>query len=337
MDRFIVGTGRCGSTLLSRMLAEHRSVLSLFELFNGIDAARRFSPEPIAGADFAALVAAEQPFVTAVLRRGYPVEEIVYPFGRGRYGRDDALPWILVSLLPRLGDDPDALFDALMAFASELPARPAPAQYRALFEWLGARLGRPAWIERSGSSIEYWAALAQAFPDARFLHLHRDGPEVALSMREHHAYRLPICFLYDAPVASGKHVSELGAIDLRAAPRDDDPISQILGSRPPPALFGRYWCDQIQRGLAALPAIPPTRRAELRFEALLDDPERCLAEVARFFELPSDPGWIARAAALVRGRPARRAPELPAAERAALDAACAPGMRLLGRIQNGRL
>jgi hypothetical protein len=331
VDRFIVGTGRCGSTLLSRMLAEHRSVLSLFELFNGIDAARRFAPAPISGADFAALVSAEQPFVTAVLRRGHPVEEIVYPFGRGRYARDDALPWILVSLLPRLSEDPDALFDALIEFASRQPARPAPDHTRALFEWLGARLGRPAWIERSGSSIEYLAELARAFPEARFLHLHRDGPEVALSMREHHAYRLPICFLYDAPVASGQRVSELGPIDLRAAPRADDPISRILASRPPAALFGRYWCDQIERGLSAVPAIAPRRFESLRFEQLLDDPEASLRRVARFFELPPDPGWMARAAALVRGRPALRAPLLPSGERRALEAACASGRALLAR------
>ena len=313
------------------MLAEHRSVLSLFELFNGIDAARRFASAPISGADFAALVSAEQPFVTAVLRRGHPVEEIVYPFGRGRYARGDALPWILVSLLPRLSDDPDALFDGWMEFASRLPARPAPDQYRALFEWLGVRLGRPVWIERSGSSIEYLGELARAFPEARFLHLHRDGPEVALSMREHHAYRLPICFLYDAPVDSGRRVSELGPIDLRAAPRPDDPISQILASRPPAALFGRYWSDQIERGLAAVPSIAPERFASLRFEELVDDSEASLRRVARFFELPSDPGWTVRAAALVRGRPARRGPDLPASERAALEAACAPGMARLER------
>ena len=37
MDRFIVGTGRCGSTLLSRMLACHPAVCSIFEFFNGLD------------------------------------------------------------------------------------------------------------------------------------------------------------------------------------------------------------------------------------------------------------------------------------------------------------
>ena len=36
MDRFIVGTGRCGSTLLSRMLAENPTTLSVFEFFRYI-------------------------------------------------------------------------------------------------------------------------------------------------------------------------------------------------------------------------------------------------------------------------------------------------------------
>ena len=40
--RFVVGTGRCGSTLLSRMLAMNEQVLNLFELFSGIDQFFRF-------------------------------------------------------------------------------------------------------------------------------------------------------------------------------------------------------------------------------------------------------------------------------------------------------
>ena len=92
MDRFIVGTGRCGSTLLSRMLGEHPEVLSLFEFFTGLDWSARFGDEPLSGPKFRALVSAEQPFVTAVLRRGYDVSEITYPFdGIGRYRRDDPL------------------------------------------------------------------------------------------------------------------------------------------------------------------------------------------------------------------------------------------------------
>jgi hypothetical protein len=145
MDRFVVGTGRCGSTLLSRMLAGHPALLSVFEFFNGLDMTKRFGAGPVDGEAFAALISQEHPFVTMVLSRGYDVEEITYPFGpKARYTRDQGLPWLLVSTLPRLTDDPDELFDETLAFARTLPARELPEQYRALFEWWARRLGRAA-------------------------------------------------------------------------------------------------------------------------------------------------------------------------------------------------
>jgi len=332
VDRIIVGTGRCGSTLLSLMLARHPGVLSLFELFNGIDARRRFAPEPIDGETFGSLIAAEQPFVTAVLRRGYEVAEITYPFGAGgRYRRDEPLPWILVSMLPRLVDDPDALFDEVMAFVKALPRQPAGAHYRALFDWLVARLGRAFWLERSGSSIDYLDGLQRVFPDARFLHLHRAGPEVALSMTLHHAYRLPVSLMYDAPLDDGTRLADHGPLDVRAAPTGRDPVSRALASRPPPEVFGRYWCDQVLRGYRALPKLDADRYREIRFEDLVARPREVLAEVADFFALPEGGAWIDEAAALVGAAPALRAPDLPEAERAALEAVCRPGQVLLGR------
>jgi len=331
LDRFIVGTGRCGSTLLSRMLGCHRAVVSLFEFFNGIDMTRRFAPEPVTGGEIADLIAAEQPFVTAVLRRGYEVPEIVYPFDEGRHRRDEPLPWILVSMLPRLVDDPDALFDELMARLRSLPAQPPRQHYRALFEWLAGRLGRSAWVERSGSSIEYLEDLVRLYPEGRFLHLHRDGPETALSMREHHAYRLPISILYGAPLDSGETLAELGALDLRAPPCDSDPISRILASRPPAEYFGRYWCDQVVRGFRGLRGLDRDQYLELRFEELVERPAQLLETIADFFALDPDPGFASRGAALVRGRPEERVPKLPEAEREALRAACRAGSQLLGR------
>lgn len=332
MDRFIVGTGRCGSTLLSQMLAEHPGALSVFELFNGIDMARRFAPEPIDGKTYGELIAAEQPFVTAVLRRGYPVAEITYPFdARSRYRRDQPLPWILVAMLPRLSDDPDALFDEVMTRVEGHPRQPAVAHHRALFAWLVERNGRRFWLERSGSSFDYLGALATHFPEARFLHIHRDGPEAALSMVHHHAYRLPISILYDAPLDGGARLADLGPLDVHAAPTGRDPISRVLASRPPPEVFGRYWCDQVLHGYRALRQLDADRYAEVRFEDLVERPREVLTGIAGFFELPDGGDWKERAACLVRGVPARRAPELSEADRVALDAACRPGQVLLGR------
>jgi len=342
LDRFIVGSGRCGSTLLSRMLAEQPRVLSIFEFFTGLDMARRFAPEALSGEEIADIIGQEQPVVTAVIRRGYRAEEITYPYddsgdARSRHTRDDPLPWLLVSMLPRLAKDPDRLFDELIAQArcqrDQLPA----AHYRELFEWLGKKLGRSLWIERSGSSIDYLGELKTNFPDARFLHLHRDGREVALSMREHHVYRLPISFLYDVTLDSGKKVSQLGAFDIHAPPCEDDPISQILASRPAPAKFGRYWSDQIMHGYRALPTLDAAHYREMRFEDVVARPGACMREIADFFEIDAceidatGEAWIDRAAALVRGTPPSRFEKLSPSEQEELDEACHPGQVLLGR------
>ena len=40
-----------------------------------------------------------------------------------------------------------------------LPEQPLSRHYRALFDWWTEHLGREFWIERSGSSIDYTAAL----------------------------------------------------------------------------------------------------------------------------------------------------------------------------------
>jgi hypothetical protein len=331
VDRFIVGTGRCGSTLLSQMLAEHPGALSVFELFNGIDFGRRFAPEPIDGERYGALIAAEQPFVTAVLRRGYEVAEIMYPFAAGRRRRDEPLPWILVAMLPRLSAEPDALFDEVMTRVKSHPRQPAVAHHRMLFAWLTTRMGKRFWLERSASSFDYLGELVAHFPGARFLHIHRDGPEAALSMVHHNAYRLPISLLYDAPLDDGTRLSDLGPLDLHAAPTGRDAISRVLASRPPPARFGRYWCDQVLHGYRAVRRLDADCYAEVRFEDLVARPREVLAEIAAFFALPDGGDWISCAAQLVRGVPERRVPALSQADRAALEEACRPGQVLLGR------
>ncbi len=328
MHRFIVGTGRCGSTLLSRMLAENPATLSIFEYFNGLDVVRRFRLEPMTGAEFAELIGAEQRVVTAVLRRGYEVAEITYPFEtQGRYSRDEALPWVLVSMLSRLSGDPDSLYDEVIAFCRTLPTQPPVLHHRALFTWLCTHLGRKHWIERSGSSIDYLQALSESFPKARFLHIHRDGYEAALSMREHHAYRLPIAILYRAAEGTGPSMSE---IDFDAPPEPSDAISQILKGEPAVTYFGRYWSDQVVNGFRALRSIDADRHLEVRFEDLVAKPGEVVAGICEFFELDAG-DWVAQAASLVRGIPPSRFPDLPASDQGLLREACAPGRALLGQ------
>ena len=329
MNRFIVGTGRCGSTLLSTMIAENPAVLSLFEFFNGLDGTRRFQREPLSGAAYRDLICEVHPFLHMVLERGYDVPEVTYPFGAegARFDRKSGVPWVLGVTLPRLSEQPDALYDEVRSWLARQPPRPAAGHASALFAWLMQRGGRQVWVERSGAALDYLGDLDASFSEARFLHIHRAGEEAALSMREHHAFRLAIMLTFQLAPGTGRSTGEL----LRAAP-DDDRIGQLLEARPSAEYFGRFWTEQVRRGMAAVPKLDPRRYHVVRFEDLVAQPRDVIAEVAEFLELPDPHGpWLAAAAALVRGAPPSRSADLPPDEAARLREACAPGNALLGR------
>jgi hypothetical protein len=329
VNRFIVGTGRCGSTLLSTMIAKNPAVLSLFEFFNGLDGTRRFRREPMTGSEYRDLICEVHPFLHMVLERGYDVPEVTYPFGApgARFTRKSGVPWVLGVTLPRLSDRPDALYDELRAWLERAPARPPAAHASALFAWLMQRGGRGVWVERSGAALDYLGDLDAHFAGARFLHIHRAGEEAALSMREHHAFRLAIMLTFQLAPGTGRSTGE-----LRSALPDDDRIGRMLESRPSAEYFGRFWTEQVRRGMAAVPKLERERYHEVRFEDLVARPREVIAEVAEFLELPGMRGaWLDEAAALVRGAPKERASDLPPDEASLLREACRPGNVLLGR------
>ena len=332
--RFVVGTGRCGSTLLSRMLAMNGRVLNVFELFSGLEPDFRFTQRPVSGADLADQLRLDHPMLTMVMKRGGEVPEVVYPFDdpSARHRLGDAVPWALAIAIPRISDRPDALFDELIERVEVAPTRPLSTHYREIFDWLTERHDRSAWIERSGTSIDFLSDLADFFPDARFVHIHRDGPEAALSMREYAVLRVAVAVMNGLAGEIEYTHDEL----VRLEREDGAAIDRLLETRSPIELYGRYWSDQILNGARARVELPDERFLDVRFESLVTEPQRVLTEISEFFELPGDDGtgqgaWIERAAALSRGLPTLRAPTLPDDERSRLEAACADAMKTLGR------
>lgn len=328
-DRFVVGTGRCGSTLLSKMLACNEPVLSLFEFFSGIDQSFRFRTDPVSGAELAARLEEDHPMLTMVLRRGYDVPEVAYPFAAAhtRLKREDPIPWTLAIAIARVSDDPDGLFAEMLDRARSQHEQTLAGHYRALLDWLTQRTGKALWIERSGSSMDYAEELKAFFPGARFVHIHRNGRETALSMREYSVLRLavpvmngllgPVDYTHDGLVAF--EAEKAGAID------------ETLAGRPPIELYGRYWSDQIERGLLALARLDPADVMQIRFEELVEKPRPVIEGIARFFDLPNaDGAWIDEACALVRGHPPTRFESQSERDQELLTEACTPGMRCLG-------
>ncbi len=327
--RFVVGTGRCGSTLLSRMLSMNSRVLNLFELFSGIEPDFRFRSEPVSGKDLAGQLRLDHPMLTMVMRRGGEVPEVVYPFSdpSSRYVLGDPVPWALAIAIPRISDEPDRLFDELLDWVEARPVAPLNVHYRAIFEWLTARGGRDCWLERSGNSIDYLGELQEFFPEARFVHIHRDGREAALSMREYATLRVAVAVMNG--LAGEIEYTHEGLTTLER--EKPERIDELLATRSPIELYGNYWSDQIRRGYAARTELDPSIVLDVRFEDLVTQPREVLEEIADFLALPEDSGWIEGAANLSRGLPALRFPDLDPAERDRLDSACRQAMALVGR------
>jgi hypothetical protein len=340
---FIVGTGRCGSTMLSNMLRQHPYILSISELFSFVcDIGGRipdlFPQEPIDGHRFWELISAITPRVSLALRHGVAMPEVLYPHDSpgARYSSETGVPAVLQVALPHLTDDHDALFDELREPVSSQPLAPIRAHYEHLFGWLQRRFGKRVWIERSGGAFVIIEPLYATFPDARFIHIVRDGRDTAISMREHVGFRL---FLLMSMLTEMLGVDPHESTDRTNIDRVPPPLRAFLPEsfdvdafrdyRVPLALCGGLWSQQIGNGLNILGGLPTERVLTLRYEDFLTDAGTQLDRLAAFLDEEFvDKDWSARCAAGVR-QPRSSWRALPEADARELTAACQPGFDLL--------
>lgn len=322
--------------MVSDLLNRHPQILSLSEFFVplGADAFSLRRPD---GDRMWRLLTAQSPGLHAMLKDGHVVDEALYPYDdpASRYGAADMPPIIAVTL-PHLTDKPEALLDALEPRVRARPRMPLADQYRALFGDLAEILDRRVWIERSGGTLMHAAKLLRMFPEARVIHVYRDGRDTAMSMSQHHNFRVL--------VGAIKRCRQIG-IDPQRAFRADrgsplDPLIQRIvfsvldidrtAALPTLEDFGRFWSDLILIGLDCFVGLPPERLLNVRFEDVQTAPREKLDELIHFID-PSlaDDAWLNEVAAIPR--PARsKFQTLPDDVQTALTRACAPGLERLG-------
>ena len=335
---FVLSTGRCGSTMVSNMLNLHPRVLSLSEFFafvgTGAMRRRRATGEQMWG-----WYAYQRKRTKLMLREDF--SELAYPFGApgARYRRDDVPP-ILCSALPHLTRAHDALFDELGPVVHGRPRQAPAAHFRDLFEWLCRRLGADVWVERSGGSMLFGARLLRAFPDARVVHVYRDGRETAISMSRHYLFRMILATIHALRSRGFDIMSSLSRgrfgewITLWSEPlatRFLDP-AKLPYDKLTLADFGAFWAGMIGHAHELFADLPPDRLLNVAFEDLQATPEPQLRRLIRFVspELEDD-GWVREASRLPRPpRSPTNFERLDAADREALAEACRPGLERLG-------
>lgn len=337
----VLGTGRCGSTLLSSMVRDHPEAASISELFSfitdlGMRIDRAFPAGPISGTRFWSILADPQPRQSMLLANGRRMPEVLYPGDRGRFSVEGGIPPILQALLPHLDpEDPDRLFDDLATAITSWDPAPVGDHYRATFEHLAERTGRRFWVERSGGSLRLAERLLANFADAKVIHLVRDGRDTAVSMSRHAGFRMALVCSLQAEMLG------VDPFDSDDRSEEDDLSEELAAVLPehftgaafdavdlPPALCGHYWSGEIIAGLAALAELPAERLLTIRYEDLVAEPEPTVAAIDTFLTGRVDPEWVERASRRVEVQP-HRWTELPPQEQTELTMACQPGFDAL--------
>ena len=336
----VVSSGRCGSTMLSDILNSHPDVLSISELFI-LQGRALFNFRRLTGDEMRTIVSTQ----SMAQRRQLDShsDALLYPVGtpNGRYAGADIPPITWVTL-PQITDRPDALLDELEPLIRSQPRQYAADHYRAIFALLCRKFDRKVWVERSGGSGMYLYRLARMFPEARFIHLYRDGRDTSISMKKHPVFCEALCY-FSTMRGYGMDAMKpmTGALGKRTF-RDWAILRlQLLIyllflfnrarnrelSLPE---FGKLWSEVVDMTDRFLDTLPPEKVLRVRFEDMQNEPEKEIARLARFLD-PSleDAEWVKTAASIPR--PTRsRLENLDPAERAALTESCRSSLDRLG-------
>jgi pimeloyl-ACP methyl ester carboxylesterase len=308
----IISSGRCGSTLLSALVAEEPGTMSASETMAMVRSPLLLMPlTELTGTQYWKLLSEPSDQGTLMTRLGIMPSEYRYP-DDGRFAADKAtIPPIMYVTLPGISRDPDLLFEVLSEKVPQFPSQPAGQHHKMLLNLMANLTHKRRWIERSGASSMVAEPLLRAFPEAKFVYLTRNVSDTALSMSKHASFQF----------AAARHEFHMrcGADPYTRWYRREkmpDPASlpedlrrllpeeltletlQEIGSD----LTRFVGMVEHMNGSAeqALADYQPRHLHRLRYEDLVASPMEELTKLGEFFEFADPPGWAAAVAGRVR-------------------------------------
>jgi hypothetical protein len=158
---FIGGTGRCGSHALARLLNRHSR-------YRTIPIEVRFHSDP--------------PVLPALLSGTIELEDFLDHLRGPGWKRDhpDGAPRGLSRYVPAERFE-SAVEDFERDYAADPPGSSARL-IRSLLDPFAAEDGKPSWVEHTKNNVASGATLLELFPEARIIHILRDGRDTAASL-----------------------------------------------------------------------------------------------------------------------------------------------------------
>ena len=203
---FVIGAARSGTTLLRFMLSSHPRIY--------IPGQANFVPRLF------------QRHPTSTMRRSVALRNLGIIRGYKQFSRGWKGPW---------PNGPN--------FVDRLPSLTPQAFLDALYSEYAGQNGAQRWGDKSQTYISYVDLLAAIFPTAQFVHIIRDGRDVALSLfRYYRKDRFYVDLYFSA----------------------------------------RTWKQRLLEARAAAKKLPPSQYYELRYERLTLDPEGELKKLCSF-------------------------------------------------------
>jgi putative sulfotransferase len=302
----IISTGRCGSTLLSNLIAEQPDTLSVQEFFMSVQPWTD-GDGMLGGAAYWSRLSSPRPELATLFRIGLPPAEVCYPKD-GRWAGDLVeLPRILATTLPRISSEPDRLYDTLAELVPGFPAQPLARHHQMFLDLLTSLTARRRWVERSGGSSHIAPYLLRNFRTAKIVYLTRNWADTAGSMSRHSSYQLlqlsmeslvrygldPLQVVEGQPVAEELECylpGRLTAQTLRERGRDVERYRGLCA----------FLASEAEQAFADA---RPRELLTMRYEDLLDDPLTQLERLGRFLDFDDWQQWAHRVTGAVEARP----------------------------------